>query len=517
MEHEQFLANDLVIYLPVWEEGVWSALQDKKFADAAENLQNVLEYFTDDGLKLVFWKGLIEGIPAARGIITPEEWRAGFLPYLAAVFINFSDGDIIADTYERLDAGVLVEFHKLVADTVPANSPEEKIKIIKDVSPTSYKYFVASPSRALWINIHSKDGAKDAGDGKKPIKQLAFASRELKRLIFSFDTAESVFLLCKSKEFTETEMGAVARITGLFMLGIVSADGLTPEIKGVVRGQDENVDFLCENIREKIAGKYLDEIKNIFEGTKKSSMERGSGISLEVFGFNAPDTRETSFIKINQENNKAGGDAPLIIHAEKSSSVNVPGGGSRKSSPPSSPFGGFSRAMGFFKSKTSQKIIPPPVKAVVQVPGEETKKIDYYGSARQAAIPFAKKSGIFDDARTPTKETARRAAVVSLIAGSGAKEKNERENIRAKIFSISESVRQKDAEKPPIASNLLKTRAKTEKNNFPANKTAARGTGFFTPLNKNTSKTTAAAKDVDKKKQASFEPRVEGNTLDLRT
>lgn len=379
--------ENLLTSFPVWEESVWTALQKKDYAEAADKLQDTLEYFTDEGLSQILWKSLLEGIPAVRGALSSDEWNSEVLPFLALAFINFADGRAIADTYQRTSLEIIKKFHPLVVDSIPGETPEEKVALLKTSASSTYIYLTASPAQIFGLGLFPIPQKLPSNEKKKPEYQLGFLSEILRYGIFSFDTAQDLFLIAQNRKLDEKKMSALAYATGSVLLGIIALDDFSTALKETIETSPEECDFIAKEIREKILEKHRREIKELFEGTKEATIPSGETVSLEVFGFDGEKAKEAAPVKITPEKTSAPETAPLVIHREKPSPFGFQNAGSKQSSGKS-----FSLPFGFFKSK-SDNASPNPVRATIELPKilkPEEKKTIHYSELRTPITPFQK-------------------------------------------------------------------------------------------------------------------------------
>ena len=79
---EETLRNILNL-VPVWEDDIWEALQDRRFVETARKFQTLLAALDDDEWNAIAWEALLSGIPAVRGELTEAEWGSEVRPRLA--------------------------------------------------------------------------------------------------------------------------------------------------------------------------------------------------------------------------------------------------------------------------------------------------------------------------------------------------------------------------------------------------------------------------------------------------
>ncbi len=534
----------IIFNFPVWTNLVWGPLQSEDFESAGENLRSILEYFSDEDLNLIFWRGIIEGIPAVRGAITPDKWSDVFLPEIAKLFIDFTNGKIISDTYQHTKLDIIKKFHPLVVASIPGGTPEEKLKLLKTVTPSTHIYFTANPAQIFGFGIFPAPEKLPKNEKKKPEYQLGFLSEIMKYALFSFDTANEIFLAAQNKKLDEKKTSALAYAVGSVLLGITAQDNFSETLKDVLDASPEECEFLAKDIREKIFEKNRKEIKELFEGTKEAVVPAGESVSLEVFGFDKEKAEKETSIKITQTKEDGAIDAPLVLHREKPSPFGFPKTQISQSSGKS-----FSLPFGFFKSKTTESPTGP-VRVKVELPGvmkAEDKKTVHYSELRTPITPFQKeKSFITTDARektggevikikTPVDVVQKnKESTVNLLAANPKKELEDRENIK-KIFSSIpttipqikkeprpeslpeiKSILQKNTPAPVISSPTIPTSQKTEPNEKKIEETTSgekpqlTGKGFFWHFPKK-KKEDAPSVGVPK-----TGPEIEGNKLNLK-
>lgn len=502
MEQKIAFSQSLIFNFPVWEEEVWNALQEKKFQNASIKLQDFLEYFTEEGLARIYWKSIIEGIPAIRGAISQEEWTTGFLPALAPVFINFATGQTFSETYESISLEIIKKFHPLVVDSIPGETPEEKVALLKTSASSTYIYLTASPAQIFGLGLFPVPQKLPSNEKKKPEYQLGFLSEILRYGIFSFDTAQEIFLVAQNRKLDEKKMSALAYATGSVLLGITSLDDFSAVLKEIIETSPEECDFIAKEIREKILEKHRREIKELFEGTKEAAIPSGETVSLEVFGFDREKAKEDAPVKITPEKMSAPEAAPLVIHREKPSPFGFQNAGSKQSSGKS-----FSLPFGFFKSK-SDTASPDPVRATIELPSilkPEEKKTIHYSELRTPITPFQKErafittdagiSGKIDDQKKiPTDIVQKKGDDALNLSTIDTKKdtRKERAHIKEVFSSIpTESVpAQKDAPKTDFHPEVILKKEDTS---------------VDTPLKKVA--TSEVPSDVPPKKQIQTEPK----------
>ena len=84
---EETLKN-ILNFLPVWEDEIWKALQDKRFHEAARRFGDLLVQFTDEEWNNVAWEMIFSGSPATRGEIQEDEWKSQVAPKLAQAALD---------------------------------------------------------------------------------------------------------------------------------------------------------------------------------------------------------------------------------------------------------------------------------------------------------------------------------------------------------------------------------------------------------------------------------------------
>ncbi len=495
--------EEMIIQIPIWEESVWTALQNKKFLDAALNLQDTLEYFTNDGLRLIFWKGIIEGAPAIRGVVSEDEWRDSFLPLVAAVFVNFADGESAGRVFERTEKSISKYFFGLISDSIPGESGIEKISKLKTFASSLYIYFLSSPSQIINNDLLESPSVISEKKDKDPFYQLGFLSADLKKIFFSFDTANIIYNLCSGKKFGDDVVSGIGHTVGAVILGIISIDNLPETIQTVSKLDSNDAEFFAKSIKDSILSKHLQEIKEIFEGTKKPVTTPNEGISLEIFGQPAPTSPSRVSIKQDAGNISADS-APLILHTEKQTAPNI-----RDKQTPSK---GFPQSF-WFSKKASKKQTINPTKATIEFPTVQKKdKAVHYSELRTPIAPFQKDVLFVDNQarpNAPIKDVAtdkKDAREININHEIITNKNKDREKINNAMASISQFIaeRQQPTEVKKGNQPLKKT---TEQKNDPN----LAGTGFFFPFKKGVEKN-----KITEEKSAPLGPETDGNTINLR-
>lgn len=519
-------AIDPIIIFPTWETSVWNALQDKNYKLAAENLQKTLEYFTDEGLEYVFWGGIIEGVPSVLGSLSREEWKNDFLPLFAQVFLNFTDGKRLSVVYENTDINSVIEFNKYFCDGIPGEIIIEKLQTLKTFQSTLYVYLVGSPTQA--IGIQAIEIKKKIETEKDPVNQYKVITETLKNVLFSYETANGIYLIGEKNKLSDEQISNIAYITGLVLLGLLEDSELNEKIAENLGIDQKTADFISNNIRETILNEHKDEIYRAIESAKQNE-EVKKEIYLDVFG-----TENTNEIKLpikniqkTEEDDKSKiENAPLIIHREKPTTPTTEISSKGFSSLP----------FGFFKPKTNdQKDFESAVKAKIESPKENKEKIVDYSELRTNLTPFAKRNDMIPTEPFAKQEISKIEPQIKPTELKQTTVENEIKQPETRVETKTQSWGFFKKQNTPIETN--KTDVISKKIDYtepvkkiepveikktiqtPENNDLQKRSWFLKPFNK---KTSATAPDTDKKTEESQKTNnkgtttIEGNIIDLR-
>ncbi|MEW6617471.1 MAG: hypothetical protein AB1333_03590 [Patescibacteria group bacterium] len=371
----------LTIQIPVWQEGVWTALQRGDFFDAGVRLQDFLEFFTDDGLELVNWIPIIEGSPAIRGGVTETDWKEKFLPILGTIFLNFSNPYILSSTYFGLEKKTLNQFHLLVVNTIPGETDEKKLSFLKEFNLDLYKYFLGTPSQIIGLGILKNVETNELVNRVKE----KFISERSKDLLFSTENALSIFEFCTSLNLSEKQTSIIAEVFGLMFIKEITNVAGTEKISSFLNSWGTK--------------KEMGEIEKFFNETLLDIPPDTTTTTISLENFSDTTPQDFTPVKINVDGSVdntpkkievTDEPAPLVIHREK---PQAPTQGGSQISGSSQQTKGFSLPFGFFKQKVVQtQTTSAPVKATVEfLKKDELKRAVDYSELRTPLTPFSKK------------------------------------------------------------------------------------------------------------------------------
>jgi len=381
--------EELLLSFPIWEEKVWNALQKKDFPLAEENLKETLSYFTDEGVSKILWDRIISGIPMIRGDLTLDEWENSVLPIIASIFLSVGTGGGASRIYESLSFNDALSFHNLIVKIIPEETPQKKHEFLRLWGSSLYIYYTATPAQIFGfgiLDLSEKINTNIPQDKERLYKR---SLEIIKKQLFSYENANELFLLGKSKNLTDEKISGLSCLVGLVLTGILSLDDLNKKIIDVLVINGSEADFFTNKIRERNLLFQKDIL--IANGVKNTT------ISLESFSDTGPESFAPVKISVGgvaDETSKkievTDQPAPLMIHREKPQTPTQGSGSSQQTK-------GFSLPFGFFKQKVVQtQASSTPVRATIEfLKKDELKRAVDYSELRTPLTPFSKKEGGF--------------------------------------------------------------------------------------------------------------------------
>ncbi len=474
--------QEILKTFPVWEKSVWEALQNKDYETAEENLKSVLGNFDLDDWPLIYWNGILSGIPSVLGDLDEDEWKSMAKPAIIRSVIAAANGKMLSTMIQDLEPDEQLSFPDLFIKNLPGATSDEKSEWLKNKRPSLYVFATSAPGQELGINPHRYAGTLPPSVINKRYKILP---QKLKDSLFSYDYADIIFRLGKNNHLSEEKISLLARFTGRTILGFIHPEDFKKELESSLLIDNRIVSVLANEIENKIISPLSSEIKDVYEPVEIRP-DAGESVEREIpigeFSSEGGKIPITSIKEIEEPTP----DKPFILHEEKAT---APASGEKKSI-----FKGFSIPLGFFKPKNKGGAQPTaPLRVEVETPdgGKDEKRVVNYSELRTSLSPFENGQGFVNLSRGRPAEDA--ATTASNGVGATASPKN----------------------------NELKPVADTPKTEVPAaNKTERNEINpfeFKMPEKKNEEKMESAGPKIQimgtiKKP----EPKVEGNVIDLK-
>ncbi|MBI2278763.1 MAG: hypothetical protein HYU81_01725 [Candidatus Brennerbacteria bacterium] len=392
------LADDLLLLFPTWEEGIWEALQKKQYRAAAERFAILVRSMNPDERRSIAWGTTIRGVPAARGAVTESEWEREVRPFLIREFLEIATGRIVADVLNGFDPQDRILIFKTFITAIPGGSPEEKQQWLARQKSTSASYFLATPAQ---IFDPSAPGTDREISPDLAVKKFLSLTNTLQRIIFTYDTAETIHRAATENLLDAAKTRAVARVAGRVLVGFEAPHHIAKTIGNEAILDEKTSETLAREFRSRIFAPIFSDLEEAYEPpedfneTAKKIFE-GSTVEANVPSFaefhrNPPSSPLFQIPIARGENTfpakdtKQAAPAPFVLHDERPFAD-----AAKKES-----MKGFSLPFGLFKPKSAPFGAVP--KATVEAPAsvsaftktpenKEEKKVVHYSEYRTDSL-----------------------------------------------------------------------------------------------------------------------------------
>lgn len=356
--------NDTLLLFPVWEEGVWSALQKKAYREAEERFASFVRSLTPDERRFIPWGNVLLGVPAMRGELTEGEWTSSVRPFLIREFLEIATGRMVSEVLNNFAPNERIAMFRAFVSSIPGEAIEDKERWIVRQKSSSSLYFLAAPAQSF--DAHSPDLDKHVPLALAEQKFATLPS-SLQRALFSYETAETIHRAATENLLNSPKIRAVARAVGHILLGFESPSKTTEEIKRAAIIDERTSETLAREFRSRIFAPLLSDIEDAYEPPEdfeESSQKAFSGPSfLSDFAARAPATAP-------HPSTPSPSKAPFVLHEERTFTADA-----KKES-----MKGFSLPFGLFKPKTGEA--PQTPRATVEAP-----KTIHYSEYRSNVAP----------------------------------------------------------------------------------------------------------------------------------
>jgi hypothetical protein len=336
--------QEILVRLPIWDDGVWEPLQKKDFKAAMDRFFTLMGYYTRKTVQDIYWKNIIQGDEAVRGSVTSDEWRMQIVPRLAQIFLEIGEETLFEKIYSSLDWEWLAAFHFSVVGEIPGISVDEKASYLTKEKSWLLDFFIGSPMNALAEGL-----LFDVSEGlPRPTQSLASYPAELspalKKAFFSVPSAKKIITLSSELKWERQQTVDFSYVVGLFLLGVEEKERWEELFEKIFSGyspeQKENVSKLAYRLLVKpLEG----DTRDLRKGTESVIQEKEVSVPVAVV-----EEKSEKAVKINKvefpkaaENQAVDPSAPFMLRTEEDSALKkTPAGNQEK---------GFSFPFGFFK------------------------------------------------------------------------------------------------------------------------------------------------------------------------
>lgn len=336
---------------PLWDDRVWEPLQKKDYETAMGELVGLMGLYTQKTALEIFWKDIIEGTPAVRGVVSAEEWRENVLPYLANIILEISEKNLIEKIYSTTDPDWLTPLHFLIVAEIPGFSTEEKIEYLSKEKPWLLDYFTGSPlnvlGEGLLIPVSEGIAIKKIGSFSKYWKYLPPG---LQGTFYSIEGAQTLINICESYELDRQQIVDIAYSIGAVLLSADTIEEWSDSVRGIFESSNKKfTDQALDDLQQNFINPFRGEIAELKESIEPVIKEKEITVPIAT----AEETKEAP-VKVNKiefpkaitEEPKTPSEpnAPFILFKGQDASPKADTGSSAFSK-------GFSLPFGFFKGR----------------------------------------------------------------------------------------------------------------------------------------------------------------------
>ncbi|MGC9611178.1 MAG: hypothetical protein ABSE68_03120 [Minisyncoccia bacterium] len=209
----------------------------------------------------------------------------------------------------------------------------------------------------------------------------------LRELLYSPEHAEIIQHICENYHLSEEKMGTVLGLVGSIIMGFLHIQDLDHHIAIQLDLNAELSKSIASEIRERALKRFEDEIEKIFQPSLPSELEERKiekdSLDIDVIGKDFSGTnRIITIVPENEKKSEPVQGAPFILHEEKKQET----ASERKSILKS-----VSIPLGFFKSRNQATPVlssSKPVRVGVEAPEKNEKRVVNYSELRTSLSPF---------------------------------------------------------------------------------------------------------------------------------